>query len=1265
MLEITGSDIAALNDDDLRSLVGMLCESELHARNLSTAAVTWGGDQSATDGGIDVCVKIEDGEGPSGYVPRKNVRFQCKKTDFTPGKIAPEMRPEGQLRTSIAGLISDQGAYIIVSSDANTSFTALNSRLKAMRSAVSDKPDHENLHLDFYDRNRLATWTRSHLGLVLWVRQKIGRSVPGWQSYGSWASSPDGIQDEFLIDDDVRLHCGIADEKGLHVEHGINRIRDILREARGVVRLVGLSGVGKTRLVQAIFDKRVGNNPLDPALVFYTDMNDDPSPQPTGMISDLIASRACAVVVVDNCASDLHRRIAELCRTPECSISVITVEYDVRDDEPEGTKVYRLEPSSDELVSKLVRRRFPEMMLPNVDTISKFSNGNARIALALASGIDQHESIAGLRDEELLKRLIQQRHEFDENLIKAAQACSLLYSFQGEAIGNDEAELPKISALAGLSTQELYSKVSQLKHRNLVQRRSVWRAVLPHAVANRLAAKALREIPIELIMEQFNTTRLLKSFTRRLGYLHESDEAQSIANRWLAKDGYLAHVGNFSEIGIAMFEDIAPVSPESTLVAIEREMPGAYASEETSDRYRDRIGTILRSIAYAPSLFSRCVAAMIPIALSEPTDRSHSARTDLEGLFHLFLSGTHATIEQRTAIVDGLLRSNESVKQSLGVQLLEALFKADGFSPTHTFEFGARSRDYGYSPKAPNDRAHWFATTLQLARPFASQKDETSRRLRSTIANCVLNAWFLGPLVQEQFEAIADQLAANGYWHEGWLAARSLLSDNLNNEGVAAIERLRTFERRLRPKNVAERVKAVVLSPRHGAFDYAELYYDDDRTEISDPMVAHKKANEAAYKLGEEVGGEPALFEILLPDLVRGNAGRLFAFGQGLVFASNDRRSSWKQLLQAVADTEQSQRNVEVLIGFLNGLFSIDEALCEVLLDESVVHETLGEYFPALQSAVAISESGVGRLKRSLDIGKSQAGAFRFLAYRQELGANDFSTIVRLLAKQKDGFGIAICMLASRFDSDQLQTKIYPSQLLDVGRELLSSPDFSNRDNTYDYNLQVIANVCLPGTEGAVVSTSLCKRIKQGLKDGTFQAYNHARLVRCVFQLQPRIALDVFFGDADGTDFDIDDFDDPAGNRRNPIDEVSCEEMLRWCDEKPVDRYLAISRAVSYCFASKDGAIEWTPLAIMMFQQSPEPVCVLEIFVRRFYPRMWSGSRAAIVESRLALIDQLKDIRNAKLDSCVTRIREQLAIDIVRMRNSEDEHDSLQNERFE
>ena len=44
MFEITGDDIAALNDTDLRTLVGRLCEAELRRGGLPVSAVTYGGN---------------------------------------------------------------------------------------------------------------------------------------------------------------------------------------------------------------------------------------------------------------------------------------------------------------------------------------------------------------------------------------------------------------------------------------------------------------------------------------------------------------------------------------------------------------------------------------------------------------------------------------------------------------------------------------------------------------------------------------------------------------------------------------------------------------------------------------------------------------------------------------------------------------------------------------------------------------------------------------------------------------------------------------------------------------------------------------------------------------------------------------------------------------------------------------------------------------------------------------------------------------------
>lgn len=536
MFEITGDDIADLNDEDLRSLIGLLCEAELRRRGLSPAFVTWGGNQTAKDGGLDVRVALPAGSAIDGYIPKANTGFQVKKPDMPRAEILAEMKPlpNGELRPVISELAKASGAYVIVSANGSTSDSALKNRREAMAEAVEGAPDASQLGLDFYDRNRIATWVRDHAGLIAWVRSKIGRSIPGWRAYGSWSYRPEGSDTAYLVDEAVRIRTGDKDEgDGISATEGINKLRDAVRSPGSVVRLVGLSGVGKTRLVEALFDPAVGANALDPSLAVYTDISDNPDPQPTLLASDLIAAGSRAILVIDNCPPATHRQLAEIVRQAGTSISVITVEYDIREDQPEGTDVFELDASSPELIEKLIERQFPNLSDIDRKTIAESSGGNARVALALAGTVKKNETVAGLSDAELFKRLFQQRNDPDATLLLIAQACSLAYSFHGELFEGNDAEIPLLGALVGKSGDEVFSAAAELKQRHLLQTRGPWRAVLPHAIANRLATTALEKIPHQKLTAAFESgpPRLLRSFSRRLGYLDSSEAAHRIVNR--------------------------------------------------------------------------------------------------------------------------------------------------------------------------------------------------------------------------------------------------------------------------------------------------------------------------------------------------------------------------------------------------------------------------------------------------------------------------------------------------------------------------------------------------------------------------------------------------------------------------------------------------------------------------------------------------------------------------------------------------------------
>jgi hypothetical protein len=571
VFDTTADHIEQLDDEALRELVARLCEAEVRLHGQSPLSVTWGGHQNSPDGGIDVRVSLDHALPKASNLPRARIGFQVKAEDLPRSAVLAEMCPAGTLRTSIQTLAQEAGAYILVSSRSSFSDLSLQNRLGAMKDAVANEANAANLFLDFYDQTRIATWVRQHPGIVLWVRGRIGKTIQGWRPFGDWSGAALGAEATYLLDDKIRLRT--AANVSVTAETGLEEIRKRLTFPGASVRLVGLSGTGKTRFVEALFDSRLGSGALPKDLAVYTNISDDPSPQPIALASDLISQRRRAVLIVDNCPPELHRTLTTTCRQPESTLSLLTVEYDVQDDQPEDTDVFELQPASDDLITQLIVRRFQNLSRVNIDTITGFSGGNARVALALAATVWPGESLAELRNIDFFQRLFQQRQSEDRSLLRTAQACSLVYSLQGEDTSTShDAEMWRLAGLAGIDVRSFHENLAEIHRRDLLQKRGVWRALLPHAIANRLAALAIENIPPSDIRAfwQGLPERMLGSFSRRLSYLHSSPQAVALVKEWLAPEGFLGKVEVLNELGRAMLVNVAPVAPMDTLDLIAR-----------------------------------------------------------------------------------------------------------------------------------------------------------------------------------------------------------------------------------------------------------------------------------------------------------------------------------------------------------------------------------------------------------------------------------------------------------------------------------------------------------------------------------------------------------------------------------------------------------------------------------------------------------------------------------------------------------------------
>jgi hypothetical protein len=407
---------------------------------------------------------------------------------------------------------------------------------------------------------------------------------------GDWSGTRIGGDGAFISDDTAcLLIAGSKEQTVLPIIDGIQAIRASLAEPGQCIRLIGMSGLGKTRLVQALFESDVGSDPLDPSLAVYTDYSETPEPTATQLALQLVETGQRAILVVDNCNPQTHSDLAKICSSSKSKVSLITVEYDVRDDEPERTEVFRLQSASEATLSKWIKAKFSHVSQVDCDRIAEFSGGNFRVAGVLAETLQRGDNLGSLKDRELFRRIFQQRNDHSDDLLNAAEILALVYSFDGEET-EPEGELAKLAALAGLDVNRLYRFVADLKSRAVVQSRGRWRALLPHAIANRLAVQALERIP----PKQFDdfcaslSLRLQKSLTRRIGYLHDSPEAQRVVARWLALDGPLGDLLITSEHSSNLLRNIAPVAPEAILARIECEVVGPNAEALLNPRNPNR-----------------------------------------------------------------------------------------------------------------------------------------------------------------------------------------------------------------------------------------------------------------------------------------------------------------------------------------------------------------------------------------------------------------------------------------------------------------------------------------------------------------------------------------------------------------------------------------------------------------------------------------------------------------------------------------------------
>lgn len=1266
LFHVYTADIKALNDEQARALIARLCRAEIRKHGGSESAVTWGGDQRAKDGGVDVRVEINPPLGISGYLPNDNTAFQVKAEAFPPSKISGEMAPKGVLRQAIRDLAMTKGSYVIAATRDDTSESALDLRLNAMRDCLSANGLGSLPHVAFYDARKIADWVEQHPAIVAWIKHQLGKPLVGWRPYSGWAYQETTVDSEYLLDDRVKVFTPDA-ENGVNVSATIDRLRIDLLEGASV-RIVGLSGVGKTRLVQALFDPRVQATQaaLSADGVLYTDLSDGPSPQPSAMLEALIEDGGQCVLVVDNCGADTHQKLTELLNKSANKIGLITIEYDVRDDLPDATRCYRLEGSSDDVIRQLLQRRYPVLSISDVDTITAFSDGNARVAFALAATVTTTGELARLRDSELFKRLFHQKNVEDEDLLRCAEAASILYSFDGEDDSHGS-ELNIIAAVADVSLITLQRKVVGLQRRGLVQARGKWRAVLPHAIANRLATQALEAIPKSQIVNIFvdtATDRVLRSFSRRLGYLHESAKAAELICDWLSPSGRFGDLTALNDIGHEIFHNVAPVSPKVALAAIGRaaNIPSFLSGENSK---RAQYAHTLKAIAFEEKYFDIAADILVRFALESPKgNRGQESIVDiLNSLFFCVLSGTNAPPNQRFEFVRKLLESGDAEREQLGLWALDTALEAEHFTSVSRFDFGARKRSAGWAPVSRSDVEAWFMPFIRMALDISKQESDLAERCRSILGNRLRGLWVCTDLRSEVCASVKE-LASVVSWPQGWFGVKSILRFDLGKCDESIQNELRELEKLLKPKAIADMIRARLLESNQ-----IDLILDDDADQ-SDETTGERirRSDQAVEELGEAAATVDGLLLELLPQLILAKSGAsAFLLGVGVGKHIADPSWIFDAAKEHIATAAPDTVGVSFIRGLLKSWHHASYSSAEEFLDSAVSDAIWVKWIMDLHRSIPMNQAAYARIHQSIKAGNTPAWQYSYLGMGRQTDSFSVAEIGELLsaiALLPDGGAVFLDVLSMVVYCASDRDDAHKESLAATSLNLLGSAEWrkvlEGRSNS-GYRLKNILEFSLKRLAfsdaaldvlSSLVAFARTKECSYSYRDAIKGA------ISPFLRYMPQLALDAIY--IPGEEAYYRQMSPVIGRpnsdrRETAVSVVPVDALIDWCNTSPPDRYVFAARSCKL-FDTRGRASEEhvsidsvddtdlviSEAALAVLANAPDKKAVIECYLMRFTPSGWSGSLAEILKKRIPLLDALNLGNAEELKPVLSRARASL-----------------------
>lgn len=530
-----------------------------------------------------------------------------------------------------------------------------------------------------------------------------------------------------------------------------DEFRDALLSSQArIIRLIGLSGLGKTRLIYEIFKDNTTSN--------YYCYHSSELPL-LNQLKEFVQSHENeeGIVVLDDCSQDMFDTIIRDFDNMVTKFRIVAI-YHYPDEESRRDDVSTLVLSRqdmrkavDDYIDKEMQRyNCQDTRIP--EKLKAISDGFPEIAYKAVEIFKQSGSAGMIKDTALWGKFT---GDTTTEELKCLRALALFDPLGNK--GDLSSDYNKIiqwedlTTLYGKSPGELpylFHQVSQKFHkRELIEQNGSWLTVRPLPFAVWLVAEWLKDCDskrLEAVVAELSkpeNTRLALAFQNRIKYMRGNAVAEEAMGQFMTSGSPFFFEGMIcSDFGSRLLLAITYVNPVavcSVLSSLLTPKDVGWVETHVIGNARSNLVWCVERLCQTVETFPDAVLMMAKLSLAENAKWKNNSTGQLRELFHVVLSGTSVNLDERYKALKSLYEQGEVYIPAV-ITALNGAFDYGYFTRTEGISPADDTKIIDYNPGSGEVYQYW-TSCVQLVEQVVSNQPSCPAEIAQTLTPHIIS----------------------------------------------------------------------------------------------------------------------------------------------------------------------------------------------------------------------------------------------------------------------------------------------------------------------------------------------------------------------------------------------------------------------------------------------------------------------------------------------------------------------------------------------